>query len=77
MRIEREYIVERLAIRRGCANRHEPARMDSLTLAPAPGQGGGGGDAGPINIYGSPDDSIKLKDLGKVLKKMNRNFAFV
>lgn len=42
-----------------------------------PGQGGGGGDTGPIHIYGSPDDSIKLKDLGKVLKKMKRNFEFV
>lgn len=37
----------------------------------------GGGDSGPIHIHGSPDDSIKLKDLGKVLKKMKRNFEFV
>lgn len=41
------------------------------------GGGGGRGDGGMISIYGSPDDSIKLKDLGRVLQKMNRNFEFV
>jgi hypothetical protein len=36
-----------------------------------------GGGSGTIHIHGSPDDSIKLRDLPKVLKKLNRNFAFV
>ena len=40
------------------------------------GMGGAGGDSGPIHIYGTPDDTIKLKDLGRVLKQMNRNFEF-
>lgn len=35
------------------------------------------GGGGTIQIHGSPDDSIKMKDLGKLLKKMNRNFEFV
>ena len=39
--------------------------------------GAGSGGGAPIHIHGSPDDSIKLKDLGTVLRKMNRNFEFV
>lgn len=39
------------------------------------GQGGSGG--GDIHIHGSPSDSIQLKDLPAVLKKLNRNFHFV
>ncbi|MEI8327424.1 MAG: hypothetical protein WCH44_19075, partial [Betaproteobacteria bacterium] len=39
------------------------------------GQGNGGG--GDIHIHGSPSDSIQLKDLPAVLKKLNRNFHFV
>ena len=41
------------------------------------GGAGGRSDGGMITIHGSPDDSIKLKDLGRVLQKMNRNFEFV
>lgn len=40
------------------------------------GQGGGGSDSGPIHIHGSPDDSIKSKDLVVLLKRMNRNAVF-
>ena len=42
-----------------------------------PGEGVAGASASPIHIHGSPNDSIQLKDLGKVLKKMHRDFEFV
>ncbi|MBV8061453.1 MAG: hypothetical protein JO253_08040 [Alphaproteobacteria bacterium] len=36
----------------------------------------GGGSQGTIHIHGSPDDTIKLRDLPDILKKLNRNFTF-
>lgn len=36
--------------------------------------GGGGGEA--VHIHGTPDDTIKLRDLARVLKRLNRNFEF-
>ena len=50
-----------------------PQKQADAVRAMADG-GGGGGD---IHIYGQPDDSIKLRDLPAVLKKLNRNFHFV
>ncbi|MDP3650526.1 MAG: hypothetical protein Q8R67_02475 [Rhodoferax sp.] len=44
-----------------------------------PGQGGGssGASAPPIHIHGSPNDTIKMKDLAVMMKRMGRNAVFV
>lgn len=39
--------------------------------------GGGSGGTDTLHWHGTPDDTIKAKDLGKILRKMNRNFEFV
>ena len=39
--------------------------------------GGMGGGGGTVHIHGKPDDSVRLRDLAALLKKMNRNFEFV
>jgi hypothetical protein len=36
-----------------------------------------GGDSAPIHIHGTPNDSIKMKDLAVLMKRMNRNAVFV
>lgn len=38
---------------------------------------GGGGGVDTLHWHGTPDDTIKAKDLARVLKKMHRNFQFV
>lgn len=54
-----------------------PAKHADVIRGLSDGTSPAAGGGSSINIYGSPDDSIKLKDLARVLKKMNRNFEFV
>lgn len=51
-----------------------PATQADVIRDMASNGGSSGGE--PIHIHGTPDDSIKLKDLGRVLKRMNRHFEF-
>ena len=57
-----------------------PARYADVIRGMASNGDGGGADTmaqSTIHIHGSPDDSIKLRDLAAVLKRMHRNFEFV
>ena len=57
-----------------------PARYADVIRGMASNGDGGGADTmaqSTIHIHGAPDDSIKLRDLAVVLKRMHRNFEFV
>ena len=57
-----------------------PARYADVIRGMASNGDGGGADTmaqSTIHIHGSPDDSIKLRDLAAVLKRLHRNFEFV
>jgi hypothetical protein len=53
-----------------------PAKHADVIRNLADGGGGGGGGT-TVHLHGSPDDTVKLRDLPKVLKSLNARFAFV
>ncbi len=53
-----------------------PAQQADVIRGMADG-GAGAGSGSPVHIHGSPDDTVKLRDLGRALKRLNRDFVFV
>lgn len=54
-----------------------PSKHADVIRGLADGQPSGQGGGSPVHIHGSPDDTIKLRDLGRALKQLNRDFVFV
>ena len=54
-----------------------PAKHADVIRGMADGQASAQGGGAPIHLHGSPDDSIKLRDLPKLFKQMNRDFVLV
>lgn len=55
-----------------------PAKIaDTVRNLADSGAGTGSADGSVTHIHGSPDDTVKLRDLGRLLTKMHRNFEFV
>lgn len=52
-----------------------PAKHADVIRDLADNGGAAGGGGAPITIHGTPDDTVKVRDLGRLLKSMKRDFV--